>query len=247
MPLLEELACAFVKAQAAQHVLYTEVRYSPHMLTPAASFDFDEGGHRTTLSANDDDSARQVVEVVTRGLRRGCAEHPGTEVVQILCFIDGKPHCFSSSAESFDDEFNAGELPEDWLVEPFRFDKSAAEAMADLKDAVAAYPPGQRGIDGGGFEIITSTPDYLYVQFQSLRKGYIDDMEFSLAAKTGVCNVRTSSRLGYLDLGVNAKRYAWFADRLGKTAGWKTVPLKAAKHGEYFSQNNLRDSDLAAK
>ena len=62
--------------------------------------------------------------------------------------IDGKPHCFSSSAEQFDDEFNAGELPEDWLVDPFRFDKSAAEAMADLKDAVAAYPPGQRGIDG---------------------------------------------------------------------------------------------------
>ena len=27
--------------------------------------------------------------------------------------IDGKPHCFSSSAETFDDEFNAGELPED--------------------------------------------------------------------------------------------------------------------------------------
>ena len=62
--------------------------------------------------------------------------------------IDGKPHCFSSSAENFDDEFNNGELPEDWLVDPFRFDKSAAEAMADLKDAVAAYPPGQRGIDG---------------------------------------------------------------------------------------------------
>ena len=161
--------------------------------------------------------------------------------------IDGKPHCFSSSAENFDDEFNAGELPEDWLVDPFRFDKPPAEAMADLKEAVAAYPPGQRGIDGGGFEIITSTPEYLYVQFQSLRKGYIDDMEFSLAAKTGVCNVRTSSRLGYLDLGVNAKRYAWFAERLGKTAGWKTVPLKAAKHGEYFSQNNLRDSDLVAK
>lgn len=51
----------------------------------------------------------------------------------------------------------------------------------------------------------SSKPDgaYLYVQFESRRRGYIDDMEFSLA--NGVAHVRTSSRLGYLDMGVNAK------------------------------------------
>ena len=36
-------------------------------------------------------------------------------------------------------------------------------------------------------------------------EGYVDDVEFALA--DGVANMRTSSRLGYLDLGVNAKRF----------------------------------------
>ena len=70
---------------------------------------------------------------------------------------------------------------------------------------------GQNGIDGGGFQVIAQRAStegaYLYVQFESLRKGYIDDMEF--AVQDGRVNVRTSSRLGYLDLGVNAKRYNW--------------------------------------
>ena len=84
--------------------------------------------------------------------------------------------------------------------------------------AIAAYPPGQRGIDGGGFKIVSEKSDarsaYVYVLFESLRKGYVDDVEFSL--QDGVCNFRTSSRLGYLDLGVNAKRYSYFADAVGK-------------------------------
>lgn len=98
--------------------------------------------------------------------------------------IDGKPHCFSSTPEVFEDEdlFNADYgTTQGWLVEPFRYDtasKSTAEALADVKHAVAAYPPGQRGIDGGGFRVVseTSGPDsaHMYVQFESLRKGYID-------------------------------------------------------------------------
>lgn len=68
---------------------------------------------------------------------------------------------------------------------------------------------GQRGIDGGGFKLVTESTSansaYVYVQFESMRKGYVDDVEFALA--DGVANMRTSSRLGYLDLGVNAKRF----------------------------------------
>ena len=59
-------------------------------------------------------------------------------------------------------------------------------------------------MDGGGFKVVkeASSADsaYVYVQYESRRKGFIDDMEFALA--NGVVNVRTSSRLGYLDLGV---------------------------------------------
>ena len=162
---------------------------------------------------------------------------------------DGKPHCFSSSPEVFEgyeDNADYG-TTEGWLVEPFKFSKPLDEAVSDLRAAIAAYPPGQRGVDGGGFKVIKeqSTPDgsYVYVQFESLRKGYIDDMEFALGPN-GVCNVRTSSRLGYLDLGVNAKRFQWFSERLGQTSGWKTVPLRSKGHEEYFALNNIGDKDL---
>jgi hypothetical protein len=59
-----------------------------------------------------------------------------------------------------------------------------------------------------------------------------------------VCNVRTSSRLGYLDMGVNAKRLNWFAERLGSTPGWKTRPLLKKGHEEYFSLNGVTDQDM---
>eukprot|EP00966_Prymnesium_polylepis_P078499 1819657-Prymnesium_polylepis.1 len=92
---LEELARKFVAAQAAQHVLYTEVRYSPHILTRNATY-----GH---LEAAEDGrpscTARDVVDAVTAGLRRGCAEHAGTDVRQILCMIDGRPEFCSDLVE----------------------------------------------------------------------------------------------------------------------------------------------------
>ncbi|KAL3892521.1 MAG: hypothetical protein SGPRY_015053, partial [Prymnesium sp.] len=124
--------------------------------------------------------------------------------------LDGKPHCFSSSAETFDDNdlYNADYgTTADWLVTPFKYSKPLAAASEDVSAAIAAYPPGQGGIDGGGFKVIEERvlkdSAYIYVQFESQRRGYIDDMEFYL--KDGVANVRTSSRLGYLDMGVNAK------------------------------------------
>jgi adenosine deaminase len=86
---IEALANKFVALQASQNVVYTEVRYSPHMLTAAAAFGALEAGG--VGAALDDDAARALVDAVTRGLRSGCKAHPGVEIAQILCFIDGKP------------------------------------------------------------------------------------------------------------------------------------------------------------
>ena len=56
-------------------------------------------------------------------------------------------------------------------------------------------------------------------------------------------NVRTSSRLGYTDAGVNAKRFNWFALRLGSTSGWTAAPIRAKGHAQYFSVNGLSEQD----
>ena len=140
----------------------------------------------------------------------------------------------------------------DWIVAPFAYDQKSmnvAGALIDLKKAVDSYPPGQSGIDAGGFKVISvrapNTPDdvgYLYAQFES-GSGYIDDLEF--AALNGVVNVRTSSRLGYADFGVNAKRYNYFAKKMGSYKGWTTTPLRKKDHLEYFDLNDLSsDKDL---
>ena len=74
--------------------------------------------------------------------------------------LDGKPHCFSTTAVTFDDsdlyEADSGP-PEEWLVSPFTYQKPLAEAVADVRSAIGAYPPGQRGIDGGGSQTVRDT------------------------------------------------------------------------------------------
>ena len=95
---LEELACRFVSMQATQHVLYTEVRYSPQLLRA--------GGAQGT-GAKDAD-AREVVAAITRGLERGCREHPGIEIRQILCLIDGCPGFASELVELAASYWDAG-------------------------------------------------------------------------------------------------------------------------------------------
>lgn len=163
---------------------------------------------------------------------------------------DGKPHCFSTSPEQFEDNdlFNAdyGQTAE-WLVPPFKFSKPLAAALADVKAAIAAYPPGQSGIDGGGFKVTSESSSaeqaYVYVQFESRRKGFIDDVEFLLV--NGALELRTSSRLGYLDLGVNAKRFNWFARKFASLDGWTATPIAQKGHEEYFSLNQITDKDVS--
>lgn len=82
LELLEELSYDLVRRQSEQRVVYTEVRYSPHLLAEGASMDMmmmDGGGDPVP-----------VVEAVTRGLRRGEQDFQ-VIVNQILCCITWRP------------------------------------------------------------------------------------------------------------------------------------------------------------
>lgn len=185
------------------------------------------------------------------GYRSAPGSPPGSVPVDLKPCLDGRPHCFSSSraATLAGDQTKLGD---DWLVPSWAFTgKTQLQAFDDIKEAVNRYPPGQGGIDGGGWKIerlrLPETPTgdvgYLYVQFESLLAGYIDDVEF-VVGDAGVVNVRTSSRTGYLDFGVNAKRYNWLAKEVGKAKGWKTSPIRMKEHPNYFGQNDLTDADM---
>ena len=54
--------------------------------------------------------------------------------------------------------------------------------------------------------IITETDNYLYAEFKSKLMGYVDDVEFYLDPTENVIHVRSASRLGKSDLGVNRAR-----------------------------------------
>jgi uncharacterized protein (DUF1499 family) len=54
--------------------------------------------------------------------------------------------------------------------------------------------------------IIEETENYLYAEFKSKIMGYVDDVEFYLDPQANVIHVRSASRLGQSDLGVNRKR-----------------------------------------
>lgn len=61
-----------------------------------------------------------------------------------------------------------------------------------------------QGMDGA--KLITTAPDYLYAQYTTRLMNYVDDVEFWFDPGNNVIQVRSASRLGESDLGVNRKR-----------------------------------------
>jgi len=53
--------------------------------------------------------------------------------------------------------------------------------------------------------IVTENDTYLHVECKSAMMGFVDDVEFYFPQEK-VIHVRSASRLGYSDLGVNRKR-----------------------------------------
>ena len=94
------------------------------------------------------------------------------------------PNCVNSQATD-----------KEHLVEPLSFSGDPRIAMQRLKAVVQAMPR---------TAVIDSRGDYLYAEFSTPLMGFVDDVEFYCDGK--VVHVRSASRLGYSDLGVNRKR-----------------------------------------
>ena len=57
-----------------------------------------------------------------------------------------------------------------------------------------------------GAKVVKSEPGYLYAQFTTKLMKYVDDVEFWFDPAANVIHVRSASRVGRGDLGVNRKR-----------------------------------------
>ena len=104
----------------------------------------------------------------------------------LLAPCPSSPNCVSSQARD----------PEH-AVAALTFTASPAEAMEKLKRIIQTMPRTR---------IVTETPAYLHVEFTSAVMRFVDDVEFSLDESTRSINLRSASRLGKSDLGVNRKR-----------------------------------------
>ena len=93
----------------------------------------------------------------------------------------GTPNCVNS--QSNDEKAKINPLP----AVPISRIKAVVESMDRTK-------------------IITETNDYLHAEFASKLMGFVDDVEFYLDNGAGVVHVRSASRLGQSDLGVNRSR-----------------------------------------
>lgn len=82
-------------------------------------------------------------------------------------------------------------------VAPLHYTGDGKAAMARLAGIVSRMPR---------TTVVTSEPGYLYAQCRTRLLGFTDDLEFYLDAPAGVIQVRSASRLGKGDLGVNRKR-----------------------------------------
>lgn len=144
---------------------------------------------------------------------------------------------FSKTKGSYTGLKQCGTSPNCWCSSVPFSDNSArfipawdGKSIQDVKKVIDTYEVGQNGVDGGGFKIIDydEADKYIYVQFQSYKSGYIDDFECWYNPQSLKFDVRSASRLGMSDLGVNGKRLEYIGGRLEKEFGWK---LERRKNG----------------
>ena len=93
------------------------------------------------------------------------------------------PNCVSSQADPADKEHHIAPIP------------FQGDAIAAVRRAVEAMPRTR---------IVSADSHYLYAEFRTRLLRYVDDVEFHYDGK--VIHVRSASRLGRRDFGVNRAR-----------------------------------------
>ncbi len=90
-------------------------------------------------------------------------------------------------------------------VQPFLLKQPAAQAWETVKQVVRQLPRTR---------IITQTDAYLHAECSSAVFGFVDDLELHLRPADNIIAVRSASRLGHSDFGVNRKRVETLRARL---------------------------------
>jgi uncharacterized protein (DUF1499 family) len=92
-------------------------------------------------------------------------------------------------------------------VEPLNFIDDLAKSKVKIINILNEYP---------GAKIIKNENNYIYAVFTTGTMKYKDDVEFYFDENSNVIHYRSSSRIGYSDMGLNRKRYNIIAQKYYK-------------------------------
>lgn len=97
-----------------------------------------------------------------------------------------QPNCVSTQAAR-----------DDQRIEPIALRQPPDEALRQLKAVIRSMPRSR---------VVSAGDNYLRAEFRTLLMGFVDDLEILVDGKDRVIHVRSASRLGRSDFGVNRRR-----------------------------------------
>ena len=83
------------------------------------------------------------------------------------------------------------------FIEPVRYEGTEQEAMERLIDVIQGMKRAR---------IITMKDHYIHAEFTSAFFRFVDDVEFYFDSEAKIIQMRSASRIGYSDFGVNRQR-----------------------------------------
>lgn len=95
-------------------------------------------------------------------------------------------------------------------IAPLAFQQSPERAMEALRGVVEGL---------ARTRVIRASRDYLYAEVRSRLFGFVDDLEFHCDRRQRLIHVRSASRVGYSDLGVNRRRVEAIRKDFAKAGG----------------------------
>lgn len=99
---------------------------------------------------------------------------------------------------------------EDQAIHPLSYSLSRAAVRAAVEEALAAEP---------SLRIVESSPTYLHAEATTRWLRFVDDVEIQLDVDAQLLHMRSASRTGYSDLGVNRERLERIQARLTAVDG----------------------------
>lgn len=130
------------------------------------------------------------VTIIVSGLQLGCAGKPPANIGVIdgrLAPCPDRSNCVTSML--IDDEKH--------FIEPFTYPSDKRRAFEALRQVISSQDR---------TTIVKQSGDYLRIESKSRWFRFVDDVEFYFPKDVSMIHLRSASRVGYSDMGVNRER-----------------------------------------